>query len=175
MNVRPPSSAEVAPERAGAGLSTVRIALPADVKQMAPLINAAFAIETFLDGARTDEGQLAEMMRRGVFLLGYDAQGEMVASVYVELRGTRAYLGVLAVSPARQNRGFGRAMMGVAEDYCRARGSTVVDLTVLSLRPELPPFYEKCGYRETGREEFRPSRPLRNGLECHLIVMSKPL
>ena len=68
-----------------------------------------------------------------------------------------------------------RAMMDAAEDHCRARGLRVIDLTVLSLRPELPPFYAKFGYIETGKEEFRPSRPLRDGLRCHLIVMSKQL
>jgi GNAT superfamily N-acetyltransferase len=175
MDAWPLSSAEVALERKGVGLSTVRIATPADVKHMVPLINAAFAIETFLGGSRTDEQQLAEMMRRGAFLSGYDAREEMVATVYVEVREARGYLGMLAVSPPHQNRGFGRAMMDAAEEHCRARGSTVMDLTVLSLRPELAPFYAKCGYIETGREEFRPSRPLREGLECQLIVMSKQL
>jgi GNAT superfamily N-acetyltransferase len=82
---------------------------------------------------------------------------------------------MLAVSPAHQNRGFGRAMMDAAEDYCRAGGAKVMDLRILSLRPELAPFYAKSGYRETGSEEFRPPRELKAGLRCHSIVMSKPL
>jgi hypothetical protein len=50
-----------------------------------------------------------------------------------------------------------------------------MDITVLSLRTELPPFYRKLGYVETGAEEFRTSRPLKDGVQCHCIVMSKAL
>jgi hypothetical protein len=50
-----------------------------------------------------------------------------------------------------------------------------MDITVLSLRPELPPFYRRLGYLESGTEEFRPSRPLKSGAECYCIVMSKGL
>jgi hypothetical protein len=46
-----------------------------------PLINAAFAIETFQEGKRTDEARLAVMMRKG-------------------------YLGQLAVDPAHQCKGW---------------------------------------------------------------------
>jgi len=50
-----------------------------------------------------------------------------------------------------------------------------VDVKVLSLRPELPPIYRRFGYRETGAEEFKAPRPLKDGVECHCIVMSKSL
>ena len=50
-----------------------------------------------------------------------------------------------------------------------------MDITVLSLRPELPPYYRKLGYVETGTEEFHPSRPLKAGVECHCIRMTKVL
>jgi hypothetical protein len=50
-----------------------------------------------------------------------------------------------------------------------------MDLTVLSLRPELPPLYRKLGYTETGVEEFRPGRAFIGASGCHCIVMSKEL
>jgi hypothetical protein len=50
-----------------------------------------------------------------------------------------------------------------------------MDITVLSLRTELPPFYRKHGYVETGTDEFHTSQPLKPGAECHCILMSKPL
>jgi hypothetical protein len=50
-----------------------------------------------------------------------------------------------------------------------------MDIAVLSLRHELPPFYRTLGYVETGTEQFHPSRPLRPAVECHCIIMSKPL
>jgi hypothetical protein len=50
-----------------------------------------------------------------------------------------------------------------------------MDISVLSLRPELLPFYRNLGYSETGTEDFHPTRPLKAGVSCHCIVMSKPL
>ena len=76
---------------------------------------------------------------------------------------------------ARQGEGLGRRLMKAAEDRFRERGCEGIDITVLNLRPELPPIYRRFGYVETGTEEFKPSRPLRSGLECHCIVMSKEL
>lgn len=153
----------------------VRMATPRDIPAMVPLINAAFGIEGFLEGERTNKSQLAEMVNKGIFLLGHDRSGNLIASVYCEIRGSRGYFGMLAVDPAHQRKGIGRATVEAAECYCRQQGCTDMDLTVLSLRPELPPLYRKLGYVESGTQEFRPSRPLKNGIECHCIVMSKKL
>jgi hypothetical protein len=44
------------------------------------------------------------------------------------------------------------------------------------MRPELLPLYRRFGYVETGiEEEFRPTRALAPGVECHGIKMSKQL
>jgi len=153
----------------------IRRAAYSDCGAMARLINSAFAVETFIDGQRTNEAELLERMQKGEFLLACDRAGELVASVYVEVRGSRGYFGMLAVDPQRQGNGLGGRMVEAAEEDCREKGCTAMDLTVLSLRPELPPIYRKLGYVENGVEEFRPSRPLKPGVECHCIVMSKAL
>jgi ribosomal protein S18 acetylase RimI-like enzyme len=151
----------------------IRVAQAKDVAAMVPIVNAAFAVETFLDGTRTDEEGMATMMRKGEFLLAERTSGRVVACVYTEVRGDRGYFGMLAVAPSEQGTGIGRRLVECAEDHCRRRGCTAMDITVLSLRPELPRFYRKLGYIETGTEAFRPSRPLKDGVECHCIVMSK--
>ncbi len=152
-----------------------REASAADRPQLIPLINSAFSIETFLEGTRTDEERLAAMMAKGAVLVAEDEDGRLLGSIYTELRGARGYLGMLAVDRARQGEGLGRRLMKAAEDRFRERGCEGIDITVLNLRPELPPIYRRFGYVETGTEEFKPSRPLRSGLECHCIVMSKEL
>jgi len=155
---------------------TIRKASFSDCGEMARLINSAFAIENFLEGDRTNEYELKQRMQKGEFLLGSDASGRLVASVYVEVRGTRGYFGMLAVEPKRQGKGLARKMVEAAEDYCREKGCGAMDLTVLSLRRELPPLYRKLGYAETGVEEFHPERAFLKGVtECHCIVMSKNL
>lgn len=155
----------------------IRLATPDDRPAMVAVINAAFAVENFLDGTRTDHERLAETMAKGHFLLGCGSSGQILASVYVEVCDDRdhGYLGMLAVHPAHQRKGLGRAMVNAAEQWCRQRGCKVMDLRVLSLRSELPPLYRKLGYLECGTEEFHPSRPLKSGVECHCIVMSKRL
>ena len=171
----------------------IRLATAADMPAIIPVVNAAFAIETFLDGTRTDEERMAEMMRKGEFLIAeqmvaeesadgvtkemaaVNGQHRIVAAVYTELRGERGYFGMLSVDPSRQGTGLGRVMVEAAEDYCRKHGCKHVDIVVLSLRSDLPPFYRKLGYIQTGTEAARTSRPLKDGLECHGITMSKVL
>jgi GNAT superfamily N-acetyltransferase len=153
----------------------IRSASGSDCAAMLRLINSAFAVVEFFEGERTNEAELIARMQKGKFLLAADQSGRFVACVYIELRAKRGYFGMLAVDPKNQGNGLGRKMVEAAEDYCRGESCTAMDLTVLSLRSELVPLYRKLGYVETGVEEFRPSRPLKPGFECHCIVMSKEL
>jgi GNAT superfamily N-acetyltransferase len=82
---------------------------------------------------------------------------------------------MLAVDPSLQGAGLGRRMVEAVEEHCRRHGCKHVDIMVLSLRPELPPFYRKLGYIETGREPALTSRPLKDGMEGHGVTMSKTL
>jgi ribosomal protein S18 acetylase RimI-like enzyme len=152
----------------------IRRATNTDMDAMIAVVNAAFAIEIFLEGTRTDHDRMAEMMKKGEFLLTEEA-GCVVSCVYTEIRGMRGYFGMLAVDPKHQGRGLGRKMIDAAEAHLRQAGCQHVDIAVLSLRPELPSLYRKLGYIQTATEEFRPSRPLKPGFKCHVIVMSKPL
>jgi ribosomal protein S18 acetylase RimI-like enzyme len=142
---------------------------------MIAVVNAAFAVEHFIEGTRTDAERMRGMMQKGEFLVAEDGIGRIVASVYTELRRERGYFGMLAVDPPRQGMGLGRVMVEAAEKHCRLRGCRWMDISVLTLRQELLPFYRKLGFVETRTEEFRPSRPLKPGFECRSIVMSKAL
>ena len=153
----------------------IRIAIDDDRPRLVAMINAAFAIETFLEGTRTDDVRLASMMQRGEILLAENAHRQLLACIYVENRGNRGYLGMLAVHPAHQRSGLGQKMLAAAENRFRAQGCEAVDIAVLSLRPELLPIYQRFGFVETGTEEFAMSRELKDGRECHCIVMSKQL
>ncbi|MGZ4813815.1 MAG: GNAT family N-acetyltransferase [Terriglobales bacterium] len=154
----------------------IRLATPDDIPAMVPMVNAAFAIESFLEGTRTDEERMKALMHDGEFLVAEDEGDRILASVYVEKLGDdRAYLGMLAVDPSRQGSGLGRMLTEAAEEHCRRLGYKCLDIVVLSLRSELLPLYRKLGFVETGTQEFRPSRPLKAGVECHGITMTKEL
>jgi ribosomal protein S18 acetylase RimI-like enzyme len=153
----------------------IRTAVPEDGPRLIPLINSAFSVETFLEGPRTDEHRLREAMEKGTILVGEGTEGRLLASIYTELRGTHGYAGMLAVDPGHQKSGLGRRMMEAAEGHFRAHGCDTLEITVLSLRPELLPIYRQFGFVETGTEEFHYPHPLAPGLECHCIVMEKPI
>ena len=94
--------------------------------------------------------------------------------MYVELQGERAYFGLLAVDPARQHRGLGRRLIDEAENHARADGCHAMDLRIVNLREELPPFYRRLGYVETGSSAL-PRAEIKSKLPCHFVVMCKPL
>jgi GNAT superfamily N-acetyltransferase len=160
---------------------SIRIATAADRPRIIAIVNAAFAVETFFEVPRTDEREMAQLMQTGHFLILEEVTalenvaGRVLASIYVELRGERGYFGMLAVDPARQGHGFGRVMVEASESHCRDRGCRHMDIAVLSPRAELVPFYNKLGYVETAREPFAGAHLAKPGVECHSIVMSKPL
>ncbi len=93
--------------------------------------------------------------------------------VYVEPRGQRAYLGLLSVNPAIQQRGAGSHLMKAAEEHGRKLGCQYMDILIVNHRSELPQFYNKRGYVETGTSPFPPE--VETKLPCHFIDMSKRL
>jgi len=153
----------------------VRPATAADIARLKQLVNAAFSIETFLEGTRTDEAGLAAMMQEGDLLAAEDAEGRVVGCVYTEVRGERGYMGMLAVDPALQGKGLGTRIMEAAEKYLRSHRCKAVDILVLNLRTELPPIYRRHGYIETGTQNHGLHRTLKPGFEYHFIIMSKDL
>ena len=148
----------------------VRIAEAHEAEQILRITNAAYRVEDFfVDHDRLDAERLRRLLAKGVFLVA----GGMAGCVYVELRGERGYFGPLSVDPARQRSGTGKLLVKAAEDYARAHGCRFMDLSVVNLREELPAYYRKLGYAETGTEPFPESEPTK--LPCHLICMSKEL
>jgi len=138
------------------------------------LINAAFVVErAFVSRDRTTTlDEISHYLHTGRFLIAEDADRALIACVYVELRGTRAYVGLLAVDPTRQRCGMGRYMMNAAESYCRVHGVDGIDIRIVSLRTELPPFYRSLGYAEEGSAPFEDPNLFR---AAHFILMSKAL
>ncbi|HKG99084.1 MAG TPA: hypothetical protein VKA97_14785, partial [Pyrinomonadaceae bacterium] len=68
---------------------------------------------------------------------------------------------------------LGSFLMVAAENYCRERGSRFMDIYIVNLRQELPPFYRRRGYVETGTAPF--PEDIVTKIPCHFIIMSKVL
>jgi len=65
------------------------------------------------------------------------------------------YLTDMAVSPARQRQGIGRALLAAATDVARAWPSQAIRLDAYDADAGAGPFYEKCGFHEVGRVVYR--------------------
>lgn len=153
---------------------TIRQATAEDAPALVALINGAFyPVESFfLTKDRVSMEQLAEHQAKG-FFFALEADGALVACVYVEPRGERGYFGMLSVDPKHQGAGYARRLIDAAEDHCRGAGCVHMDITVVNLRTELPPFYRKLGYAENGEMPFPPDVSVK--LPIHLIKMTKRL
>jgi ribosomal protein S18 acetylase RimI-like enzyme len=150
-----------------------RVAEPEDAEDIARLVNTAFRPERFfIDADRTNPEKVRALLQKGKFLL-VEQEGTLAGCVYVELRGERGYFGLLAVDPALQRSGLGSRLVAAAEEDCRAEGCQFMDLTIVNLRTELPAFYRRLGYAESGTLPFPPDQQANQ--PCHLVKMTKPL
>ncbi len=152
----------------------VRIAGLAEATAITSVINAAFrqAENFFIERDRIDLDKVRSLLNTGEFLVS-EGDGTITGCVYVEMKGDRSYLGLLAVDPKAQKSGLGSSLMIAAENHCRKAGSRFMDIKIVNLRKELPDFYHRRGYVETGTAPFTAG--LNPKLPCHFVNMSKPL
>jgi predicted N-acetyltransferase YhbS len=150
---------------------SIRSATPGDIPRIVALLNAAFAMERdFVDRDRTSADEIAGYLETGAFFVTGGEDGTLGSCMYLEPRGDRLYLGMLAVSPSQQGRGLGRQMMAAAEQHAASLGCHAIDIRIVDRRTELPPFYRSLGFIENGTEPFEDrllTKP------AHFIRMTK--
>jgi len=150
---------------------TIRTAGRDDVPRIVALLNAAFAMErAFIDRDRTSAEEIAHYLGTGTFFVMDAGDGVLASCMYLEPRGDRMYLGMLAVSPAQQGRGLGRQMMTAAERHAASLGCHAIDIRIIDRRTELPPFYRALGFVDNGTEPFEDPSLTK---PCHFMLMTK--
>lgn len=65
------------------------------------------------------------------------------------------YLTTMAVTPALQGKGIGRACIDSAVEIAKSRGADAIRLDSYDAKAGAAQFYRKCGFRETGRVSYR--------------------
>jgi ribosomal protein S18 acetylase RimI-like enzyme len=164
---------------------SLRPATPGDLEAAAALVNAAYRGQGgaagwtteshLLGGMRADTALLGELLERasGVFLLAFEEPGHgLVGTVHLEMRSASdCYLGMFTIDPKVQARGLGKALLSEAERHAReVFGARRMEMTVITVRHELTAWYERRGYRRTGRLVPFPRDP-RWQLKVESLVM----
>lgn len=113
-----------------------------------------------MHGPRTSEQEVRELVgAEGSRILLCVRGRDIVGSVHLQNRGSDAYLGMLVVRPELQAKGIGKRLVAEAEASARRQwGVTRMTMNVIDVREELIAFYERRGYRRTGRTTPFPQR-----------------
>jgi GNAT superfamily N-acetyltransferase len=156
------------------GTFAFREASAEDANAIRGLVNAAFLVERhFVTGDRLGESELRSCLEKGTFLVAARDGESPSACIFLRPNGERrTYLGLLAVAPDLQHRRLGSLMMAAAERRCRERGDAAIDISVVNLRTELPPFYRARGFVEIGTAPFDDPRLF---TPAHFVRMTLPL
>ncbi len=171
---------------------TVRDATAADIPALHALIESAYRGEAsragwtteadLLGGQRTDPEELADILadpEQGM-LTAWDGD-DLLACVRIQRQADGSgYFGMLSVKPTLQGSGIGRKMVAAAETVLAERfGAPRMRISVFHQRDTLIAWYERLGYRDTGRTLAFDYDNLRLGValrdDLHFIVMEKPL
>ncbi len=156
---------------------TIRAAVHSQAAQVATVVNAAFAVERPFrkHGERTSTEDIRQLMLSGenTFFVA-EQDGRIVGSVYVRITGQTGYFGMLAVDPALQRSGIGRALREHAEDFCKQHGCLQMTLSTGSFRTELVPYYTRAGYRVVSTEP-RPAAEWSMRNDFQIVHMAKAL
>lgn len=149
-----------------------RIATLEDCESLWALIESCFRGEVscqgwtseheLLGGQRVDVEILTDMINdsSNVIFMFFDWNtNDLVGCVRLENIPERktAYLGMLSVSPTLQNRGYGKFILSIAENYAANNWNVEsIEITVIDLRTELLDFYQRRGYVDSGQREPFP-------------------
>ncbi len=172
---------------------TLRTAAPADIPAIVALLNCTYRGDAsrqgwtseadLLDGERIDADTVAvDIARpRSVMLLAEErvpgaGPRRLLACAHVAAQGDGGYFGMFSVHPERQGAGLGKRMLAEAERIARTLWELpVMRMTVIDLREELIAYYERRGYRRTGRHvpfpygDPRFGQPRRDDLRFEIL------
>jgi ribosomal protein S18 acetylase RimI-like enzyme len=119
-----------------------------------------------LDGRRTGADDIAAILARPRSrLLLAEQDGELLACAHVADEDGAGYFGMFSVRPNLQNAGIGKQVLAEAERIAREEWQLpAMRMTVIDVRDALIVWYERRGYRRTGKHKAFPYGDERFGI-----------
>jgi ribosomal protein S18 acetylase RimI-like enzyme len=133
----------------------VRPARPEEAEAVRALVEAAFARHVAAVGRRPapmDDDHVARIARGEQYVADGDEPETLAASVVLVEEADHLVINNVAVAPAVQRRGHGRALLAFAENEARRRGLPEVRLHTHARMADNLIMYPRLGYVEAGRE-----------------------
>ena len=167
----------------------IATATQTDIPALNQLVNAAYRGDSsragwtteadFLDGTRTDEEGIMEMMRHpDSTILKCEHNHTIVGCVYLEIQQGKLYLGMLTTNPNLQGKGIGKKLLIAAEDHARENNCHSITMNVLTERKELIDWYIRHGYHMTNEKKpfaFDHPRYGKPKFQLEFVVVEKNL
>ena len=168
---------------------TYRPAVLADVASVVAMVNAAYRGDSsragwtteadLLGGQRTDADEVSSLIgaEHSIVLLCFE-DAELTGTVHLHHAHRVAHMGMLVIKPGLQGRGLGKKLMQAAEAAAiKMWGVHKMLMHVITLMHELIAFYERRGYRRSGKIKAFPGElkfgiPKVAGLEIELMEKS---
>ncbi len=145
---------------------TIKKAEPTDIPRLVALINSCYRGDASKQGwtteadiiageIRTDEANIAEFMAvpTTTYLKCLHPEAGIVATVYLDKKGERLYLGMLSVDIAWQASGIGKRLLAAAEEHAFSVGCRAIFMQVIPARTSLMDWYMRHGYVATGERK----------------------
>lgn len=89
-------------------------------------------------------------------LMILEQNNKILACINIETHHDYAHLGLLAVDVSTQNKGIGKQILKLVEQYIKKLGIYNIKMEVLSRRKELLEFYHRRGYKTTKSKQTLP-------------------
>ena len=168
-----------------------RAAASGDVDAVVALVESAYRGDAsragwtteadLLEGRRTGPDEIqAVIAREQSQLLLAERDGILLACAHVAVEDGTGYFGMFSVDPVHQGQGLGSIVLAEAERIAAGQWSCpTMRMTVIDVRDDLIPFYERRGYRRTGIKKPFPYGDARFGLpkrdDLRFEILEKPL
>lgn len=156
--------------------TTYRTATLDDASALVALVESAYRGEAsragwtteadLLDGQRIDvEGLVETLGKPDSRVVLSEDNGKLLGCAHVERQNDYGYFGMFSVRPNLQGVGLGNALLAECERIAREDWRCAsMRMTVISVRDELIAWYERRGYRRTGRYKPFPYGDARFGI-----------
>ena len=146
----------------------IRTANHTDLKSVSKLVNSAYRGDyakqgwtteaDLITGQRTDEKTLeSELSEPGSSMeLMFNEESALIGCVFLKEIDTSLYFGMLTVEPSLQGIGLGKILLNHIESIAIGKKKKTIQMSVIENRKELIDFYERRGFKSTGKLEPFP-------------------